>query len=207
VKDYVNFSTKPKVTVIIPYKVDRGWLKDAIASIPEWVQLLVSQGEGNWPANFNKVLNQVTGDYIRWLHEDDMLTPNSIEDAVRAIEDQDVDFIHGNAIELRQDSGNTIVWRSPDKSVTLERLLKTNPIHSATLMYRKQVFDRVGKLDETLNTAEEYEFNLRCLKAGMRLGYCDSTLAIYRRHSKQKVRVVSKEERGREREMVRTIYR
>jgi GT2 family glycosyltransferase len=74
-------------------------------------------------------------------------------------------------------------------------------------MYRRSVFDRVGKLDETLNTAEEYEFNLRCLKAGLKIGYCDSILAIYRRHEKQKVRVVPKIEKDKEREMVRTIYR
>ncbi len=53
---------KNSVTVIIPYKIDRGWLKDAIESVPRGVQLLVSQGEGNWPANFNKVLNQAKGE-------------------------------------------------------------------------------------------------------------------------------------------------
>jgi hypothetical protein len=206
VKDYVNFDPKPKITVIIPYKYDRGWLKDAIASVPKWVQVIVSQGEGNWPENFNKVLNQATGDYIRWLHEDDMLTENCIEDSVRAIEEQGVDFIHGNAIELKQNTGRMTNWRSPDKDVTLDRLLKTNPIHSATLMYKRYVFDIVGRLDETLNTAEEYEFNLRCLKQGMKLGYCDSYLAIYRRHNTQKVRVVSKAEKDREREMVRKMH-
>ena len=206
VKEYVNYSPKPKVTVIVPYKVDRGWLKDAIASVPDWVQLLVSQGEGNWPANFNKVLDQATGDYIRWLHEDDMLTPNCVEDSVKAIEEQGVDFIHGNAQEMQQSSQTIKNWTSPNKYVTLEQLLKTNPIHSATLMYKREVFEKVGKMDETLNTAEEYEFNLRCLKAGMKIGYCDKTLAIYRRHPQQKVRVVSKAEKDKERQLVRNIY-
>jgi hypothetical protein len=204
VRDYVNYYPKPKVSVIIPYKVDRGWLKDAIASVPEWVQLIVSQGEGNWPSNFNKALSQATGDYIKFLHEDDMLTPNCIEDSVRVL--KDVDFIHGNAIELSQKTGKWTNWKSPNKFVTLNDLLRTNPIHSATLMYKREVFEKIGGFNEYLNTAEEYEFNLRCLKAGFKIGFCDSTLAIYRRHDKQKVRVVPKVDKDREREMVRKIY-
>ena len=207
VKDYVNFNPKPKVTVIIPYKTDRGWLKDAIASVPEWVQCIVSQGDGNWPENFNKVLDQATGDYIRWLHEDDMLTPNCIEDSVRAIEEQDVDFIHGEATEIFMNAGRaTQRYKPAVQKPTLQDLLNKNVIHSATLMYRRSVFDRVGQMDETLNTAEEYEFNLRCLKAGMKIGYCAESLAFYRRHPQQKVRVVSKIEKDREREMVRKMF-
>lgn len=196
------------VTVIIPYKKDRGWLKDAIASVPKDVQLLVSQGEGNWPANFNKVLDQATGKYIRWLHEDDMLTENSIIDAVRAIEEQGVDFIHGNAYEIFLNAG-----RAPGKYIpkiqvpTLQDLLVKNVIHSATLLYRREVFEKVGKMDETLNTAEEFEFNLRCLKAGLQIGYCDSFLAWYRRHPAQKVRTVPTIEKDAERELVRNKFR
>ncbi|GAG47866.1 unnamed protein product, partial [marine sediment metagenome] len=105
VQDYVNTNLiRPpaKVTVIIPYKTDRGWLQDAINSVPKDVQLIISQGKGNWPENFNKVLDQATGDYIRYLHEDDMLTENCIRDSVQAIEDQGVDFIHGGVIEIYQ---------------------------------------------------------------------------------------------------------
>ena len=72
VREYVQYDklSKPKVTIIIPYKTDRGWLQEAINSVPSWAQLLVSQGEGSWAQNFNKVLPQATGDYIKFLQED-----------------------------------------------------------------------------------------------------------------------------------------
>lgn len=197
---------KEKVTVIIPYKIDRGWLKDAIASVPNDVQLLVSQGPGNWPANFNKVWDQVEGDYIKYLHEDDMLTSDSIQLSIEAFK-KNVDFIHGNAIELNQKTGESWLWKSSLELPTLETMLKKNTIHSATVMYRKSVFERVGLFDETLNTAEEFEFNLRCLKAGMQIGYVNAPLAIYRRHPAQKVRMVSVAAKDEEREMVRNKYR
>jgi hypothetical protein len=196
-----------KVAVIIPYKEDRGWLKDAIASVPKGVQLILSQGDGNWPENFNAALHKVDRPYVRWLHEDDMLTPNSIEDAVKAIEEQGVDFIHGNAMEIHEISGFQKLYRPLIQFPTAEHLLKHNVLHSATMLYRTDVFNRVGKMSEVLNTAEEFEFNLRCLSAGLKLGYCNSTLAYYRRHAAQKVRVVSKVDKDREREQVRSTYR
>jgi hypothetical protein len=206
VKDYVAFKPKKRVSVIIPYKVDRGWLKDAINSVPKDCQLLVSQGEGNWPENFNKVLDQATGDYIRWLHEDDMLTPNCIEDSIRAIEEQGVDFIHGNALEIYEGSDRKVLFQPRVQIPTVQDLLVKNPIHSATLMYKREVFEKL-RLDKTLNTAEEFEFNLRVLKNGFKIGYCATTLAFYRRHPQQKVRVVSMEEKNREREMVKDLYK
>ena len=200
VADYVNqvsFASVPKkkkVTVIIPYNIDRGWLKDAVASVPDSVQLILSQGEGNWPQNFNKVLDEAEGDYIKYLHEDDMLTPNCIADSVKAIESQKVDFIHGNAVNHSQNSGRDKVWVPPVKIPTLPQLLAKNTIHSATTMYRREVFEKVGRFNETdlVRAFEEYEFNVRCLQMGMKIGYCPSTLAIYRRHPDQLIKKVSK---------------
>ena len=205
--DFQAVKARKKVSVIIPYKEDRGWLKEAIQSVPEGVQLLISQGDGNWPENFNKVLDQCTGDYIKWLHEDDMLTENCIEDSVKAIEEQDVDFIHGDAIETFINTGRATKRYIPTiKKPTVNDLLRRNVIHSCTLMYRREVFEKIGRLDETLNNQEEYEFNLRCLKGGMKIGYCNKPLAFYRRHSLQKIRTVPIGERKSEKQMVKERF-
>jgi len=196
------------VTVIIPYNKDRGWLKRAIESVPKEVQLLVSQGEGGWPENFNKVLPEATGKYIKYLHEDDMLTPNCIKDSVQAMEDQEVDFIHGKAIEIyAQNRDKKVVYTPEIKYPTSQDLQKKNVIHSTTTMYRREIFDKIGGFDETLNTQEEYEFNLRCLEAGFKIGYCDTSLAYYRRHPEQKVRTVSVEEKKKEKQQVNDMYK
>lgn len=210
VKNYVNqqFQTKqPKITVIIPYKEDRGWLTDCVASIPEGIQIIKSQGEGNWPQNFNKALSEATGDYIKFLHEDDMVTENGLWEAAQAIEEQGVDFIHGNAYEIYMNAGRAPGKYIPkEKTPTVGSLKKNNVIHSATLLYKREIFEQLGGFDETLNNQEEYEFNLRCLQAGFKIGYCDSFLAWYRRHSKQKVRNITKEEIRKEKEVVNSKF-
>ena len=194
------------VTVIIPYNKDRGWLNDAIKSVPEGVQLILSKGDGGWPENFNKALPQATGKYIKYLHEDDMLTENCIEDSVKAIEDQGVDFIHGNATEMQQKTGKRITKRPKITQPTIQDLIEKNVIHSTTTMYKREIFDKLGGFDQTLHTQEEYEFNLRCLKAGFKIGYCNTTLAIYRRHPDQKIRVATKLGKQKEKRLVNAKY-
>lgn len=176
---------KPRVTIIIPYKKNpkRIWLQDAINSVPANCQLIVSEGPGMWAENFNKVLDQAQGEFIKYLHDDDMLSENCIEDSIKTLEKTGADFIHGNAKELHITTGKEILYKPNIKGgAGLNELMRSNFIHSATTMYRKSVFEKVGSFDETLPDSEEYEFNLRCLNAGLKLAYCDSILAIYRRH-------------------------
>ena len=185
------------VTVIIPYKEDRGWLKEAIDSIPEGVQILLSQGAGNWPQNFNKALPLAKGRYIKYLHEDDMLAPGCIENSIHAIEEQGVDFIHGEAIVIDKSSKKRKNVRASIARPMVSDLLSKNIIHSATLMYRKEVFEKVGGFNESdkMKSFEEFEFNLRCLKAGLKIGYCNKVLGYYRRHSNQLIKTTDRKQR------------
>lgn len=193
-----------KATVIIPYKEDRGWLEQAIDSVPADVQLLISQGDGTWPQNFNKALPMAKGEFIKYLHDDDMLTPNCIDDSIRTFQQTGCDFIHGNAIQFR--GAEKSKYYPPIKYPTVRDLVKRNTVHSATLMYHRSVFERVGSFDEELMTCEEFEFTLRCLARGMRIGYCDSFLAYYRLHDKQKTNTIKEVRRSVDRQLIRAIY-
>jgi GT2 family glycosyltransferase len=191
-----------RVSIIIPYKEDRGWLKEAVKSVPKKnVQLILSQGEGNWPQNFNKVLSQADGDLIKFLHEDDMLTPNAIESYIKAFRSpsfKDIHFAHGNAWEIFMCSTCPPKLYIPRIELpTFENLLMRNTIHSASLIYRREVFEKIGDLNESENvySFEEYEFNLRCLKGNLNIGYINIPLAYYRRHPKQIIRTCNISER------------
>lgn len=211
VKSYVEqqqfLPNKPRATVIISFKENRGWLQDAINSVPSNAQLILSKGNNGFCADFNKVLPQVEADYVRYLHDDDMLTSNCIEDSIAAMEQQGVDFIHGCVIELRGGSSSQTIWTPAIKIPTMKDMLRRNYIHSASVMYRTSVFDKVGGFDETLDSSEDYEFNLRCLANGLKIGFCPSVLAYYRRHPKQKVRTTSPQIQRAKRELIKSKYR
>lgn len=193
-----------KATVIIPYKEDRGWLECAIDSVPADVQLLVSKGDGTWPENFNKALPQAKGEFIKYLHDDDMLTENCIDNSIATFQMTGCDFLHGNAIQIR---GDEKLHYIPQRThPTVRDLAKRNTVHSATLMYHRSVFDRVGSFDEELLTCEEYEFTLRCLARGLKIGYCDKFLAYYRLHPRQKTNTIKETRRRVDRQLIRSMY-
>jgi GT2 family glycosyltransferase len=79
-----------------------------------------------------------------------------------------------------------IYQRPRTTNPTLLDMLENNVIHGGSLMYRREVFEKIGLFDEALTTGEEYEFNLRAMYNGLKLGYVDSNLYYYRRHKEQK---------------------
>lgn len=181
-----------KVSIIIYYNKDRGWLDQAIESVHNQnyngqIELIKSYNpDGNASQNLNEGIKNATGDLIKFLSEDDMLSPNCVKDSVQMfLDNPDIDFIHGNAIN---DFGSRKqVYIPKIKTPTFEQLRDTySIIHGGSLMYKVEIFKKIGYFNEELSEAEELEFNLRCLQNGFKIGYCNKPLYIYRRHDNQK---------------------
>lgn len=176
-----------KVSIVIHYDRDRGWKSEAIRSIEQQtypnIEVIESKSDEGVSYNLNRGIERATGDFIKYLCEDDMLTENSIEDSVRAI--QGYDFIHGKSYAL-YDNNAISEYKPPIQHPNLRDLAIENCIHGGSLMYRADIFERFGMFDETLWTAEEYDFNMKIMSKGARINYCDSFLYIYRRHHEQK---------------------
>lgn len=186
-KIYMMTREQPKVSVIIPYSVDRGWLNEAIESVEHQsylgeIELILSHSKANVSTNLNNGIKKATGKHITYLCEDDLLPMDALAYQVAAMRDNDL--IHGAAFILRGDKYES--WKSPNKTPTVQSLVVNNTINGGTVMYRRDLFDRVGYFDESLNTAEEYEFNMRCLSKGMKIGYTPEKVYTYRRHDRQK---------------------
>jgi GT2 family glycosyltransferase len=75
-------------------------------------------------------------------------------------------------------------------------------------MYRKEVFQKLKGFneDDKMYSFEEFEFNLRCLMNGFKIGYCDKPLAYYRRHPKQIIRTVDNRVRKKYRQELVNSY-
>jgi GT2 family glycosyltransferase len=178
----------PLVTIIIPYRVNRGYLDKALESIhlqnyPGVIEIIESNHDEGVSFNINRGIEMASGEFIKYLCEDDWLPVNSIKDSVEGI--QNHDFIHGKAYGFFHQN-KIVEYEPPIKYPTLEQNSTKNVIHGGSLMYRKSVFERIGMFDESLDCAEELEMNLRCLQAGMSIGYVDKFLYYYRRHEQQK---------------------
>ena len=175
-----------KVTIIIPYKDDRGYLNKAIESIENQsyknYEIIFSQSDNRVGYNLNRGIEVATGDLIRYLCDDDMLTPNSLLDTVRRFSG---DFIHSNAYNFFN-HGRVYRHVPRVKTPTLNDLKRRNYFHGGTVCYHARVFDKYGLFDESLWTGEEYDFNLKLVHSGAQVGYINSFTYFYRRHELQK---------------------
>lgn len=177
-----------KVSIIIPYKEDRGYLSDALISIDKQsyrnIEVIPIQSDNYVGYNINRGVEKSTGDLICFLSDDDKLPMNSIEYRVNAFKRHDYDFLHTRAVCLFP-GGLTKPYNLTNRDVTLASCLENNGIHGGTVMYKTELL-KENPFKEDLWTAEEWELNLRLLSKGYRLGYLNRVCYIYRRHSQQK---------------------
>ena len=178
------------VSVIIPYHQDRGYLFDAIESYEaqEFTgtsELILShnpifsQGQ-----NINAGLKKANGKYIKILHDDDLLTPNCLQDLFDKAEQEQADVVFADARNFHSDGGISFeeegILTSKFNNISLDSLLESNFIHGPTVLYRTKMFQAVGGFDESLWTVEEYEFHLRCLHRGYKFVYLPQIVVDYR---------------------------
>lgn len=215
----------PTVSIIVYYKEDRGWLKDALWSIRNQrydgkIQLIEAYNPNqNASQNLNDGIRQAEGAYIRYLSEDDLLPPLSVYHSVNAMKETGADFIHGKAFNffgylvLYEDgnisfSGRVEKQEPKLKYPDLSDLLQRNPIHGGTVFYKTELLKN-NLFDETLDCAEEYDLNMRLLKQGYTIDYCDNFLYFYRRHERQKSlgKGIDQNERAKKIERIKDRYR
>ena len=178
------------VSVIIPYHKDRGYLFDAIESYESQEftgtsELILSHNSTfSQGQNINAGLAQVKGKYVKILHDDDLLTPNCLQDLFDKAEQEQADVVFADAINFHSDGGVSFekegILISNFTNISLDTLLESNFIHGGTTFYRTDMLIELGGFDESLWTAEEYEFHLRCLHQGYKFVYLPEIVVNYR---------------------------
>ena len=143
----------------------------------------------NHSSALNNAVYQSRGEWIKDIHYDDIMLPNCLQDLWDA---RDGSLVHANAITF-WDDGRESIYKAP-KEVTWLDLWPPiqNPIHAATIMWRRDDFITVGGRDEEMIYAEDYDYYLNLLSLGYKIKHCDKTVVKYRRHIEQKTETYSK---------------
>ena len=184
-----------KFAIIIPYKVNRGWLDKALKTSnkqkleePHEILIVESQSDNTVGYNINegfKALGEKV-DFVRFLCEDDELTYTSVQDSIDYFnEHPEIDFFHSCAKTI-DENGNEIGEYIPTHTpINADQLARKNYIHGGTVVYRAKCFE-AHEWDVDAWTGEELEYNLRLLANGFKLGYNKCFTYRYRRHDAQK---------------------
>jgi glycosyltransferase involved in cell wall biosynthesis len=137
----------------------------------------------------NLALNNASGEFAAFLDADDLLLPRYLESQLAFYEQasssrDEVGLVTCDArILIGEDyAPYTHLQRIPDRGapITLERVLRRNPIYGACLV-PTSVGEAVHWFDPELFGTEDFGLWIKILEAGYRAVLNDEVLAVYRR--------------------------
>ncbi len=128
----------------------------------------------------NYGLNKSNGEYISFLDSDDSYKQKRLDKMVGKLEDLSDEYGGVFHSYLREQNGNVVGSRVTDNTtITLNDLKHGNIIGSfLAVLFKREVFGNVGKLDENMVAGQDYELYIRVAKKYKFFGIPDK-LAIY----------------------------
>ena len=189
-----------KVSIIIPYDIDRGFLNEALKSCNNQYgfylgidyEVIQSQDDEPIGININRGVVKAKGEFIKICAEDDLLLPHCLYHLYKAATINALDFVCADALNFDSYTGKVIQTVKSKLPVTVGELAFENTIHGGTCLYRKAT---MPKWTERYETAEEYDLALRMADAGLRFGYTPHLVYKYRIWSQNKSGSANREER------------
>lgn len=144
-------------------------LKEYGTRINQWV----SERDGGIYDAMNKGVRMATGDWIGFLHADDLLAHSRIiADMLDVVAKTNADVVYGDLVYVQKDNSQQIVryWKSEDFS---PRLLPKGwmPPHP-TVYVRRELFVKTGLFNVEYRISADYDFLLRLLSTpSIRVAY------------------------------------
>ena len=160
----------------------------AIASSHPHVTLFAEPDEGQSDA-VNKGFERVRGDIIAWLNSDDCFANSHVFARVvqRFLEPDSPDIVYGKGIYINE-SGKKLrdVYINKDPSTLNWRFQQEDGILQPALFMKRKVIEKIGPLRNDLHYSMDYEYWIRCMKAGLKFAYVDECFALARYHINNK---------------------
>jgi hypothetical protein len=133
---------------------------------------------------WNLALRVASGSLLTSANVDDLRRADSVELQAREFTLDDTvdvvyqDFFYTLDPDLPFDDIVRVGYRSELPEVSAAQLMRFNPPHNAP-MWRRQLHDELGLFDETLQSAGDYDFWMRCALAGKRFRKCAEAHVAY----------------------------
>jgi len=145
----------------------------------------VSEPDSGQTHAINKGFRICTGDLVAWQNSDDYYLPGAFDKIARAYQAHEADVYFGHKYNV--DESDQIIRPTCYTPYSLrthiyEGMAMAN--HSA--FWRRELFSRLGYLDESLHYAMDYEFFLRLGLNGCRFYLVNDFLGCFRLHGTSK---------------------
>lgn len=130
-----------------------------------------SEKDGGQSAAFNKGFSHASGDWFTWLNADDLYFPGTLKSFVELVNHNPrVEWVTGNKMHF--DSGTkkiiSVNWGPHIMPPFLSKNHASSGSFGPTAFWRRDVYDRVGSVDEKMHYAMDTEYWARMTMAGVR---------------------------------------
>lgn len=146
------------------------------------------------PGNINVGIGLARGEYVVILSADDWLLPGHTSRLVSVAEQHpEIGFVYATAYLCKEDgspyavrhvAGQTFLGYSGGRE-ELGWLLTACYMCFPTILFRRSLFERYGRLDESYEVASDWEITTRLVAAGTQVAYVAAPLVCVRIHESQ----------------------
>lgn len=127
---------------------------------------LIHQKNIGLTKSLNKALKLAQGKYIARIDADDIAYKSRFKKQIRFLEKHPKIGLVGNYVDVIDEKGKNIgrlIYPTNDKDIR-KVLIKKNPFCHSTIMFRKEVAEKVGGYNKDFSAAQDYDFWMRISK-------------------------------------------
>jgi GT2 family glycosyltransferase len=178
--DNIESILRQKMDDIDHIIIDGGSTDGTIKSLKRYKHLnWISEPDRGQSHGLNKGFRKAKGDIIGWINSDDMLCDNALENVNLFFnENPKAIAVVGNYVII--DDNNKKIKTVTSREYNYDWILnKAIAIAQPSTFFRKEVFEKVGFIDESYHYAMDREFFLRITKVD-KIHYLNKELAYFR---------------------------
>lgn len=143
--------------------------KNVILSYQDKIAWWCSEPDQGQSNAFNKGFSHASGRFLTWLNADDILLPDTLNAVYKKLTDNPwADWATGNFIRFR--SSDMAIISAPCGPFFLPSWLqgagRMIPVYGPTAFWKKDVYEKLGVIDETLHYTMDVEYWSRLTMAG-----------------------------------------
>jgi len=164
--------------------------RDILRKYDKQIRYFYQQNAGAASAR-NKAISEAKGQYMAFLDADDLWLPDKLEKSISFIEKNDFDWICTSCFKQIGDENNRSLlklanWVYDTESYSTKLLrdglffFASIDLFLITVVAKKKCFEVCGLFDQSLKIGEDHDLWLRFEEQGLRGGYLDEPLSIYR---------------------------